>query len=205
MGSSTFISLDLIFDADRAGLFHPLLQQGVRVACQVGCPLAELLTRQWGIASDYLSRRISTVFINSRAIDDMEKALVSQDAVIALSGAMPGLVGATMRRGGYYAAMRGAMTHREASDYPASREGAVRVKLFNLLLDELGPGVLERGILISGEELLAFIRHCRQEFRGGCRSARMNGRKIDPELLPDDDSLGRIGTVRLRVRIGDEG
>lgn len=204
MGDPLQTTLELTFAADRVSVFNPLLQQGVRVACLVGCSLGELLGRQWGIEADYLARRVSTLFLNARAIDDVENALVVPDAVIALSGAMPGLVGATMRRGGYYAAMRGAMTHTEQAGEAASTPATVRVKLFNLLLGELGPGFLERGILISGAEFQAFVRDREGDFRYGCRSARLNGREIDPALLPENDDLTRIETIRLVVAFRGE-
>ena len=66
-------------------------------------------------------------------------------AWLALSAAMPGLVGATLRRGGTYAAMRAAITRAAERGAAAAREEPlVRVKLFNLLIDELGPLLLAR-------------------------------------------------------------
>ena len=62
-----------------------------------------------------------------------------------------------MRRGGYYAAMRGAMTYREESESVEAGVGLVRLKLFNLLLNELGPGFLARGIILTAGELLSII------------------------------------------------
>jgi hypothetical protein len=195
--------LALTLSAETLPLFHPLFQQGVLVDCMVGCRLGELLSDQWGISPDYVSKRVTTIFLNSRAIDDVNTALVGPDAVIALSGAMPGLVGATMRRGGYYAAMRGAMTHTDDAALAGCRAATVRVKLFNLLLGELGPGFMQRGILLSGAELVAFFRDQGSEFRQGCRTARLNGLVIDPALLADDADLARIKSIRLTVECRD--
>ena len=111
----------------------------------------------WGIDADYVSGRITTMFLNSRAVDDIASSVVHDGAVVALSGAMPGLVGATMRRGGFYAAMRGAMTYREDGGAGGSDLAWVRVKLFNLLIRELGPGFLARGTIMSATELSAFL------------------------------------------------
>src|SRR5512145_850368 len=146
MSASSHTTLQVSCDPDRLAAFHPLLQSGVVVRCRVGCTLGDLLDRQWGISPEYVAQRVTTVFLNSRAIDNVTTAMVTAGATIALSGAMPGLVGATMRRGGYYAAMRGAMTHQEPAGEIVPELATVRVKLFNLLLGELGPGFLQRGI-----------------------------------------------------------
>jgi hypothetical protein len=66
---------------------------------------------------------------------------------------MPGLVGATMRRGGFYAALRQGISHVLDSGTSANECGTVRLKLFNLLLAELGPLVLARGLLLEPYEL----------------------------------------------------
>ncbi|GAM11452.1 hypothetical protein OR1_03768 [Geobacter sp. OR-1] len=203
MVALSYSNLKLELASGHLSAFYPLLQQGVRVGCRVGCRLGELLSDQWGISPEYVAQRVTTIFLNSRAIDDVHTALVGPDAVIALSGAMPGLVGATMRRGGYYAAMRGAMTHHEETGTGGCTEAVVRVKLFNLLLGELGPGFLERGILLTGTELFDFFRDQGPEFRRGCRSARLNGLAIDPETLGEDADLARIESIRLTVECRD--
>ena len=89
-------------DNGRIVEFTALLQQGFGVLARLGCSLEELLCNQWGIDRDYVTSRITTIFMNNRAIDDIATSIVRAGAVIALSGAMPGLVGATMRRGGFY-------------------------------------------------------------------------------------------------------
>jgi len=150
--------LAMTLRSDRLCAFFPLLQSGVWVPCRVGVTLEDLLVGQWGIDAGYVAGRITTLFVNSRAVDSVATTRVPGGAVVALSGAMPGLVGATMRRGGFYAAMRGAMTCREDGAGGESDIARVRVKLFNLLLGELGPGFLARGIVLTASELYALIR-----------------------------------------------
>jgi len=150
-------SMAMVLRSDRMSAFFPLLQEGVWVVCRVGATLENLLVDQWGIETDYVAGRITTMFLNSRAVDDIASSVVHGGSVIALSGAMPGLVGATMRCGGFYAAMRGAMTFRQDDLGRGSGIDRVRVKLFNLLLKELGPGFLARGIVVTATELSAFL------------------------------------------------
>jgi len=147
----------MVLRNDRMSAFFPLLQEGVWVVCRVGATLEDLLVDQWGMDADYVAGRITTMFVNSRAVDDIAASVVHGGSVVALSGAMPGLVGATMRRGGFYSAMRGAMTFREDDLGRGSGIDRIKIKLFNLLLKELGPGFLARGMIMTGAELSAFL------------------------------------------------
>lgn len=174
------------------GAFYPLLQQGVLVPCRVGATLEDLLVSQWGIDAGYVAGRITTLFVNSRAVDNVATTVVPGGGVVALSGAMPGLVGATLRRGGFYAAMRGAMTCREDTAAGEGGLGRVRVKLFNLLLEELGPGFLARGVVITAAELSDLVAEA--GFSGGDFTAPplLNGNRVSvEELLAAMISMGR--------------
>jgi len=188
---------------ERLSAFFPLLQSGVRVVFRSGVTLEELLVRQWGISADYVARRITTLFVNSRAVDSVATTRIPGGAVVALSGAMPGLVGATMRAGGFYAAMRGAMTYRE--DVVAGGSGSttwVRVKLFNLLLRELGPGFLARGIILTAAELADFIRG---EFSAVdfTASPSLDNRTLSPDELARELQL--LGEESLLLSVEFEG
>jgi hypothetical protein len=74
---------------------------------------------------------------------------------------MPGLVGATLRRGGFYSAMRSEISwkagdgERDEGDGPP---GTVRLKLFNTVLREIGPALLQRGVMVDRCEATATLR-----------------------------------------------
>jgi len=112
--------------------FFPLLQQGVRLRVQVGCSIMNLLTEQFGIDGDYIVERITTLFLDGKAVDKPENSYIKDGSTVALSSAMPGLVGATMRRGGHLAAMRGAITYNDCLQ-AESGLGCVKIKLFNMV------------------------------------------------------------------------
>jgi hypothetical protein len=133
--------------------FRTLFQQGVGVTIQTGTSLEDLLCCQWQIDRDYVMNRISTLFLDGKPVDDLPAAIVRDGATLALSGAMPGLIGATMRRGGVLASFRSGITYRPASETPGSFKGRITLKLFNLLIDELGPGFLARGIWVPRRRL----------------------------------------------------
>jgi hypothetical protein len=163
--------------------FFPLLQQGFIIRARVGCGIRELLCSQFGIDPDYLKQRITTIFLNSKPVDDSEATRVADGATLALSAAMPGLVGATMRRGGYYAAMRGGITHHESSTDAEEKYGEIRIKLFNLLMAELGPGFLRQGIIVSTAALENFLVAQASDFWEGWSEIRLNGKPVVPGFL----------------------
>jgi hypothetical protein len=145
--------------ADQLNAFFPLLQQGVTVPARVGCSLKSLLCEQFAIPAEYVTDRITTVFLDNRPVDDLDRTLAQNGSRVTLSAAMPGLVGATMRRGGFYAALRQGISHAADSGTAAGECGTVRVKLFNLLLTELGPLVLARGLILEQGELNDLLQH----------------------------------------------
>ncbi len=143
-----------VIDRSDATLLLPLLQQGVQIEIESDRSLEDLLCRQWGLSRDYVTGRISTLFLNGRPVDDIEKARVPEGARLALSCAMPGLIGATMRRGGVLAPFRSSISHQE-NQRPASRKrrALITVKLFNMLTRELGPVLLTQGIIVPRASL----------------------------------------------------
>jgi len=99
------------------------------VNIQTGCSVKELICNQLGIAEDYLEKRIQTIFLNAKAVDDLDSTIVSDDSTLALSGAMPGLVGVTMRRGGFYASLRNQISHDKNLSVSHRGDGQIRIKL----------------------------------------------------------------------------
>lgn len=133
--------------------FRTLFQQGVGITIQTGATLEDLLCGQWGIDRDYVMNRISTLFLDGKPVDDLTISVVEEGATLALSGAMPGLIGATMRRGGVLAPFRSGITYCPSATTGASGNGRITLKLFNLLIEELGPQFLSRGIWIDRSRL----------------------------------------------------
>ena len=95
---------DFLFDVtpSRLRIFHFLLQQGLRIETPVGGSVQDFLIRQLGLNPEVIDEKIQTIFLNGKAVDDPGQAFLTDGASLALSGALPGLVGATMRRGGFY-------------------------------------------------------------------------------------------------------
>lgn len=179
--------------------FFSLLQQGVRVPCATGGTLDRLLSEQWGIDAGYVTERVTTIFLDHRAIDSIATTIIRGGSTLALSGAMPGLVGATMRRGGHLAAMRGAMTHHDDAVNNRDAPAWILLKLFNLLLPELGPGFLQRGILMERDELRLFLRQKPELFWQSCHEIVLNGRTTDKSAILSDTAVCATPTVLFSV------
>ena len=182
-------------------LFYQLLGHGFSMVVQTGISVKELLCDQLGINENYLEERIKSIFLNGKVVDDVNTVIVEDDATMALSGAMPGLVGAILRTGGYYAPMRGQISYDKSSGESQLKKGKVTLKLWNLVVKELGPIFLQRGVFIQKKELQSFIQRNRETLMTGCRSAEMTGKAITPDQLQDLDY--KSDAVYLQVKSGN--
>jgi hypothetical protein len=177
--------------------FFLILQQGFARKVRVGCTVEELLCQQLGVDPEYVEKRIQTIFLDGNPIDDVATSYVRSGSTLALSAAMPGLAGATLRRGGYYAPLRSQISYKQAKDTEASGEGVVFLKLFNLSLKELGPHFLSQGILMNGKALSNFLRVQPQDFWEDCQLAELDGEKIAPEKLREMAWQERYVSLRV--------
>jgi len=121
VAAGTADRLHLTLRADWIPLFFSLLQKGFMLEVKVGCSVRSLLLDQMGLSAEYIERRIQTLFVDSKPVDDLDRVAIRDGSTLALSSAMPGLLGATLRRGGYYAAMRSQITHRGIRCHGRSR------------------------------------------------------------------------------------
>lgn len=185
-------------DAARMPCFSLLLQQGVLVRRRVGCRLDAFLREELGASQETVGR-IQSVFLDGRPVDDIGAALVLDGSTLALSAALPGLVGATLRRGGAYSSFRSGITHREGGGARAPGTGSVTVKLFNLIMDELGPGLLREGVLVRASDLSGLLPELPEAlWQEGGRVA-LDGGPVDKSALLEALSLRGTDRVLLSV------
>lgn len=178
MNDQRVAKLVLNVPRERIQLFFSLLRHGFVVEIPVGCSIKTLLRNTLGLDDNYVENRIKTIFLDDKAVDDIGTACINNGSVLALSGAMPGLAGATLRRGGPLASLRRTISCRSEGKNALGQDGHVIVKLFNLLVIDLGPILLEKGILIEKAQLLAFFRRQSQDFWLNLKSAYLDGQKI---------------------------
>lgn len=165
--------IPLELPADQLRCFFPLLQKGVTIPATVGCSLKSLLCQQLAIPEAYVTDRVTTIFCDNHPVDDLERTIIQDGSRIALSAAMPGLVGATMRRGGFYAALRQGISQLLQDGGGTPENGTITIKLFNLLLGELGPTLLAHGVLLDTGEMTDLLPYlfCLPEAAQGSRPA----------------------------------
>lgn len=175
------IRLSLSADDICLSRFYPLLEKGVVLSVRIGCTLRDFLCGQLGLSDDYVDNRIQTLFLNARPVDDVDRAVVQDGATLALSAAMPGLVGATMRKGGRYAALRREISQPAEACGICEAPGRVTLKLFNMVAKEVGGRLLAAGVEVDGSDLGWIAERCSVELKRGIRAMRMNDREIEPD------------------------
>ena len=84
--------LKLTVEADQVPGFFQFLQKGVRVEANTGCSVKRFLCDQLHMNPDYIEERVQTCFLDGKAVDDIETAMIRQGSTLTLSGAMPGLL-----------------------------------------------------------------------------------------------------------------
>ncbi|MBW2369511.1 MAG: hypothetical protein JRH15_16695 [Deltaproteobacteria bacterium] len=136
-----------------AGRFLPLLQRGVRIKAKAGERVSDFLYNALALTPADVANRIQTIFLDGKPLDDLESHAVAENSVLALSAAMPGLVGAALRMGSPLASLRQVASPEKRGPVEYDQDVFVTVKLFNLLVSELGPSLLKRGIWVSESEL----------------------------------------------------
>lgn len=191
------VNFHLILDAHKIHGFFPLLQRGFMVKVRVGCSIKTVLCKQLGLNPEYVEKRIKTIFLDGKPVDDIDSAIIKEESTLALSAAMPGLAGAILRRGGHLASLRSQIAHRQGKKATSRREGIVVLKLFNLIIDELGSIFLKRGILLKREDLESFLIGLGEDFWAGCKGAHVDGQEVRLDNLLR--YLDKYDRVMLRV------
>lgn len=166
LGAQTW-RMGLVCERSRLAAFKGLLQSGVTVPVRTGSSILAFLTDQLGIPRSEVEARVTTVFLDGKVVDALDVAVLRDGSRLALSAALPGLVGATMRRSGTYSAMRSEITWA-AAGAPAREPGAagtLQLKLFNLLIDALAPAVLRHGVVLDAAEVARLLGRCREDGR----------------------------------------
>ena len=180
--------------------FFSFFIEGVSLPVNTGGTLKEVICDQLGVAEDYFEERIQTIFLNFKAVDKPEKALVKDGAIIALSAAMPGLVGATMRKGGAYAALRSSISFSETGENIEQRRGWITLKLLNMVARELGPLFLAKGVYVVDEKVVSFLKTRVNGFENERCEVALNGNAVSWEQVIDMKLSGKKVYFKVSAR-----
>jgi len=192
--------LCLVIDENQLHHLFLILQSGFFLKIQVGCSLKTFLMGEIGLSPEFIEERIQTIFLDGQVVDDLDSAIIKDGSSLALSSAMPGLVGAAMRRGGFYGALRSSITYREKGKPDMAHEGTVQMKLYNLLMKELGARFLMKGIYISSSDLAGFLSNQPESFWMGCKGILLDDEPLSMDVLLKGKGLSQHEMTYLSVR-----
>ncbi|OPY10179.1 MAG: hypothetical protein A4E66_01620 [Syntrophus sp. PtaB.Bin001] len=194
--------LQLTLKSSLIGKFSGILQRGFAFKARLGVSISSFLCDNLALSPKYVQERIATIFLDGKTVDSIETAFLREGAILALSSAMPGLAGATLRRDGPYASLRDSITYREGKVKNSIEEGLITIKLFNLLIEELGPLFLEKGIIVKSSELRDFLAEQRDEFRQGCGDILFDGEVLEYGTFLSGNRPAENEEVELTVVTG---
>lgn len=165
---------------ENIGSYTTLLQSGILLECSAGQSIGVFINSLPGFDMDYIVNRIQTIFLDGNALDDMKAVFTKKQPVLALSAAMPGLAGAIFRKNSLHAALRTSSTKDVITDQSGEKI-LVCLKLFNMIATEKGPGILEKGGIFTGSNLLDFF-HQRPSLKQNIESIECenNGMSAEP-------------------------
>jgi hypothetical protein len=126
--------------------------------------MQNLLCEQFLISPEYIMNEIKVIFLEYSPVDDLETAIIKDGATLALSAAMPGLVGAAMRRDGDLNWMRNSITYHEGETEHIEEQGLIQIKLFNKVMADLGESFLRRGVYVTTKYLSDFLERFTPDF-----------------------------------------
>lgn len=191
----------LVPDNEFLNNFNFLLQAGFKIEAEVDCSVFEFLNRQCTLPEDYIQKRISTIFLNGNPVDDIKTALIEEDSVLSLSGAMPGLVGAVMRTGGFYASFRNSITYKKSGNTSNKGRGQFKLKLFNILMKEIGPLFLKEGIFLLSSDFINFLNIQKPDFFKNCRQVTVNEKPVNSDFFENRVFLEKHDNIFLRIEV----
>ena len=126
-----------------------LFQKGVFLKPMEEETVASFVCRILSIDRETARRKIETIMVNNRVVDDPDTRVLCPGDRLVLSGAMPGLVGAMLRSGSPLHAMRTDITSRQR---PGRENEAgsthVEVTLFNTVLKQFAEALLTHGFFL---------------------------------------------------------
>jgi hypothetical protein len=179
--TASVLNLGLTVEPSLVRDFYELLQAGFTIKCLVGTSIGNLFYDQFKLNPRLVEEKVSTIFLNGKPVDDIASTTVRDGFTLALSGAMPGLVGATLRRKSPLASFRQSISTGKSDEDNENSEGCIRIKLFNILLNELGPVFLEMGIFIQGVVFKSFLEKQTSEFWNRCKEILVDGKPLNTQ------------------------
>ncbi len=143
---------------------------------------------------------LATVFgLMVGPVDDLDTALLVDGSKLTLSGGMPGLVGMTLGRGSILASFRSTITYRGDEGVKEGTQASVNVKLFNIVMKDLGGIFLKYGINVKSAAMASLIEKLRLEPPEIIMSVKLDDITIEPGKL--DELWAKLEAVEGWIRL----
>ena len=182
--------------------FYPLIERGYFAKVASGTSIENFLIRDLMIEKEYVDKTIQTIFLNHQPVDDISKTFLSENDSIAFSAAMPGLLGATMRKAGAYSVMRDTISHgakykkKKCSSENTGIEIWIFVKFFNLVVKDIGESLLKKGIWVEGHSLKEFFSDHMEFILEHILEIKLGNNVLSTLGLPEKiDSSGKVNLI----------
>jgi hypothetical protein len=104
-----------------------------------------------------------------------------------------------MRRKGFYASLRSTITYQSKVSTATYRDGSIRLKLFNLIMTDIGPTLLERGIYIPAHNIREFFKSLEDRFFESILISSIDGQPVDAGVFRSDDSGTHSEWIELKI------
>lgn len=186
---------------DGLGALFPWFQSGVWIRLPAEMTIRGLLSDGWGLTEEFIEKAVGTVFLNGIPVDNLESERVCNGDMLALSGPMPGLAGAILRKNSPLAGLRQCRRSPIPKDSPETSEMVrVQIKLFNRLINDLGPKLLRHGILLEREQARQCLRAWQTSGRAKPTKVTVEGKNVSFDELADIISPARC-TLTLWISL----
>ena len=128
-----------------------LLQKGAFFERPDTVTVSGFIAQLLGIAPEKVTDTVKTVLLDNKVVDDPNRRIMDGTTLV-LSGAMPGLVGAMLRSGSPYEAMRSTITDSCDNRTRTRKTDMVRIKFLNTVLRDNKERIVHHGFWIEENE-----------------------------------------------------
>ena len=176
-------AIDLTVNPNQIPFFFKLLRKGILIHIETDLCAREFICDRLGVEPEYMDKQIQTIFLDGKLLDDRNAAVIKGGSTLAISAAMPGMVGATFRSGGFYATFRSPISHDGVPVTGQAHTKPVLLKCFNKISNDVGPMLLERGIWVTGQDFKDLVVDRMDDFQKGPALILLDHRSVDPGVL----------------------
>lgn len=185
---------------DRIKDFCLLLLRGVMLKAEQGETVRSVLSGQLKMTDEELCRRARAIFLDGKTVGQPDAAVLKPGSILAISTVLtePFLLHA------YGDTESRVLKPHETVQPPADSRHPKEyiflfLKLFDLMLDEFGPRILNSGVWIEARDFEKFLSEKPERFWEGLETAIVDDEVLSPETFRRLPGSRWSGIIRLTV------